>query len=65
MVRVKDSHKSQTVRSPVDMSDPEVDIERGRRGLKEMENSSPKFKDYMDKLRKAAKAVAGKGSDFR
>ena len=39
------------------MSDPEVDIERGRRGLKEMENSSPKFKDYMDKLRKAAKAI--------
>ena len=36
----------------------EIDLERGQKIGNELEKSSPSFRSFMDKLRKAAKQVA-------
>lgn len=57
MVRASNYQKSRTARSPDDMSDPEIDLKRGEEDNRQLEEHSPKFKKFVDGLRKAAKAV--------
>lgn len=57
MVKVNSSQKSRIPRSPDDMSDPEIDLKQGEEFNRQLEDHSPRFKKFVDGLRKAAKAV--------
>jgi len=51
------SQKPRTPRLATDLSDPEIDLKQGAEDNRQLEQSNPKFKLMVDKLRKAAKAV--------
>jgi hypothetical protein len=57
MAEIINDQRSRTSRSPDDMSDPEIDMERAEEANRELETSVPKFRAMMDKIRNAAKAV--------
>jgi hypothetical protein len=57
MVKTVPYRNSRTPRSPTDMSDPEIDLERAAVENKQLEDGSPKFRLFMEKLRRAARAV--------
>ena len=58
MVKTVTYQKSRTPRSPNDTSDPEIDLKRGEEYGKQLEENSPKFRIFMEKLRRAARAVS-------
>jgi|HubBroStandDraft_5_1064220.scaffolds.fasta_scaffold27616_2 hypothetical protein len=49
--------KSQIQRSATDVSDRDIDLKNGERMNKQAEERNPKFRSFMDKVRKAAKSV--------
>ena len=57
MVRASNFQKSRTPRSPDDMSDPDIDLKQGAEDNRDLEKTNPRFKDMMDRIRRAAKAV--------
>lgn len=57
MVKASSFQKSRTVRSPDDMSDPEIDLKQGAEDNRDLERTNPKFRAMMDRIRKAAKTV--------
>jgi hypothetical protein len=62
MNRTANSQQPRIPRAATDMSDPEIDLKRGEQANRQAEQSNPKFRLFMDKLRRAAKAV---GRDMR
>ena len=49
--------ESRTPRSATDMSDPEIDLKRAEEDNRRVEENSPSFRAFMDKLRRMARAV--------
>lgn len=57
MVRAKNFQTSRTPRSPDDMSDPEINLKQGAEDNRVAEQRNPRFKEMMNRIRRAAKAV--------
>jgi hypothetical protein len=57
MVKTVPYQKSRTQRSATDMSDPEIDLKRVEGETERGERLDPKFHTFMEKLRRAARAV--------